>query len=503
MTLGRSLQLQVGPPDGLETAAVAVAVPKGAGPGDPEVRAVDEWVAGGLGRRLSEGGFRGEGDETAFYPGRDGDRPHLIAVGIGERGELDANGIRAAAGRSIQVARSNRLTSLAFILPAGDRISGGFAARAAAEGLVLGDWSLDDLRTEDVRKRRPRPPERVTVALCPSLREPEGGEEEAVAQGAVLARAQNWSRGLVARPSNIVTPAHLARQAQEIGREFDSVDVDVRGRERLQEDGFGALLAVSRGSEEAPRFITLDYRGADEDPVVLAGKGVTFDSGGLSLKPPKGMEDMKYDMAGAAAVLGCIRAVAGLELPVRVVGLVPSAENLPSGRALKPSDVIRGLSGRSIEVVNTDAEGRLLLSDALSFGRRLSPRVMVDIATLTGGCVVALGSHAIGLMSNDDTSAAALRKAGDRTGERAWQLPLFDEYREQLDSEIADIKNSGGSEASVITAGWFLQEFVGEVPWVHLDIAGTAWADERRGYQPEGATGVGVRLLTDWLMTGL
>jgi leucyl aminopeptidase len=256
---------------------------------------------------------------------------------------------------------------------------------------------------------------------------------------------------------------------------------------------------VARGSAQEPRFVIIEYRGVDEDPFVLVGKGVTFDSGGISLKPASGMEAMKYDMAGAAAVLGAIEGLARLQLPRRVIGLIPTTENLPSGTALKPGDVVKGLSGASIEVVNTDAEGRLILSDALSFACRLNPQAIVDLATLTGACVVALGHHAIGLMASDDDLAAAVEAAGGRCGERVWRLPLWPAYKAQLDSDIADVKNSGGRPAATITAGLFLERFVSAVPWAHLDIAGTAWADEEGAYQPKGATGVGVRLLVEWL----
>jgi leucyl aminopeptidase len=275
--------------------------------------------------------------------------------------------------------------------------------------------------------------------------------------------------------------------------------VEIWDTERLRAEGFGALLAVSRGSKEPPRFIIMEHGGGGGDPIVLVGKGITFDSGGISLKPAKGMEEMKYDMAGAAAVIGALRALADLGTTRRVIGLVPAAENLPSGSAVKPGDVIRGASGRSIEIINTDAEGRLILSDALTYAARLSPSAIVDLATLTGGCVVALGKQAAGLMSNDPDLARQLLEASDRTGERAWQLPLWKEYRNQLDSEIADVKNSGGRDASPITAGKFLEEFVEEIPWAHLDIAGTAWTEKEAGYQPKGATGFGVRLLVDWV----
>jgi leucyl aminopeptidase len=261
-----------------------------------------------------------------------------------------------------------------------------------------------------------------------------------------------------------------------------------------------ALLAVAAGSDEEPRFIAMEYSPKkDSRPVVLVGKGVTFDSGGLSLKTPQGMESMKYDMSGAAAVLGAMRAIAELKLPSNVVGLIPAVENLPSGHALRPGDVISSRSRKTIEVLNTDAEGRLILADALSYAARYEPEALVDIATLTGACVVALGNEAIGLMGNDQDLIDEIRDAGERSGERLWQLPLWEEYRELMKSEIADIKNSGGRPAGTITAAIFLREFVGSAAWAHLDIAGTAWAEKAGPCQPVGPTGVGVRLFTEWV----
>ena len=364
--------------------------------------------------------------------------------------------------------------------------------QAAAEGLMLGDFSYDALRAEKTRFGRTAP----SLALIWS-EEAAAGAEAAASTGRTIADAQNFARDLVSRPGNVATPVRLAEEAEALGER--GIAVQAWSAEKLREEGFGALLAVSKGSAEPPRFIILEHRGEGGSPIVLVGKGITFDSGGISLKPSKGMEEMKYDMAGAAAVLGAIRALSDLGTSRRVVALIPTAENLPSGNAVKPGDVIRGVSGRSIEIVNTDAEGRLVLSDALSYATRLGPSAIVDVATLTGGCVVALGRHAAGLMSNDDELARALEEASIRSGERVWRLPLWPEYGKQLESDIADIKNSGGREASPITAGYFLKEFVENVPWAHLDIAGTAWADEARAHQPKGATGAGVRLLVEWV----
>lgn len=489
----RAVGVASGPPDRLEADVLAVCV---AADGElvGAAREADAWLGGALDRVLRQGAFRGKDDEVAFLPVGDPSRPHVLAVGLGEDGAPDAERVRRAAGRAVREARRRRHAFLAFSLPEPGPADGASAVQAAAEGLVLGDWSFDELRGEEAREERGEPPARAVVHAV----ELPDGAGEAADRGRRLAAAQNFARGLVARPGNVATPSFLAAQAEAMGEEL-GLGVQVWGPDKLRREGFGALLAVAAGSDQEPRFLILRHEGADEDPVVLVGKGVTFDSGGISLKPSKGMEDMKYDMAGGAAVLGALRAAADLGLERRVVGLVPTTENLPSGGALKPGDVIRGVSGTSIEVVNTDAEGRLILSDALAYAARLRPRAVVDLATLTGACVVALGHHAVGLMSPDDDLAEALDAAGSRSGERTWRLPLWEEYAKQLESEIADVKNSGGRPAGAVTAGMFLKRFVGAHPWAHLDIAGTAWAEEDRPYQPEGATGVGVRLLVEWL----
>jgi leucyl aminopeptidase len=318
-------------------------------------------------------------------------------------------------------------------------------------------------------------------------------------RGRVVAEAQNYARELAARPANVVTPHYLGDEARQIGQEL-GLKVTILDEEAMRSDGMAALLAVAAGSAEEPRFIAIEHTPLEgRRPVALVGKGVTFDAGGLSLKTPENMQTMKYDMSGAAAVLGAVRAIARLQLPLNVVGLIPAVENMPSGRAMRPGDVISSRSRKTIEVLNTDAEGRLILADALSYAARYEPEALVDVATLTGACVVALGHEAIGLMGTDQALMDEIRAAGERSGERVWQLPLWDEYRELLKSEVADIKNTGGRPAGTISAAIFLREFVGSVPWAHLDIAGTAWAEKAGPLQPVGPTGVGVRLLTEWL----
>jgi leucyl aminopeptidase len=261
----------------------------------------------------------------------------------------------------------------------------------------------------------------------------------------------------------------------------------------------GAFLAVAKGSHEEPRFIVLKYKGSKDAPVVLIGKSITFDSGGISLKPSEGMEKMKYDMAGGASVLGVMKAAAGLRLPVHLIGILPATENLPGGTATKPGDVVKSFSGKTIEIINTDAEGRLVVADAIAYAKRMKPRAIIDIATLTGACVIALGNDAIAMMGNDRRLLELLRKSGEKTYERVWEMPLFDEYKEYLKSDIADIKNIGGRNGGLATSAYFLYEFAGETPWVHLDIAGTAWGDKDKPYAPKGASGVGTRLLLDFI----
>jgi leucyl aminopeptidase len=312
------------------------------------------------------------------------------------------------------------------------------------------------------------------------------------------------ARDLANAPGNELTPTVMGETARQIGREF-GMQVTVLGPSELREQGFGGILAVAQGSQQEPRFIIIEYGAeyANGPTICLVGKGITFDSGGISIKPAAGMEDMKMDMGGAAAVLGALQAVGELKLPLHVVGLISSAENMPSASAFKPGDIVKTLSGKTIEVVNTDAEGRVVLSDALHYAGRFKPAAVIDLATLTGAIMVALGPHATGMMSNDDDLSARLERAGQASGERVWRLPLWDPYKDMVKSDIADVKNSAGRPGGAITAAAFLSAFVDGYPWAHLDIAGTAWVDRQtKAYTPKGATGVGVRLLVqalrDW-----
>jgi leucyl aminopeptidase len=462
---------------------------------------LDDAVGLTLTRAVTSGDFRARRGETLFlYRQRNEGPDRVLLVGIGPRGDLNAELLRQVGGHAAKRAGELRLGELCLAVDP-EWLSGqldiGAASQALVEGVVLGHWRFDELRSEPTDEDK-RPALESLAVLIPGA-EWRDAVQAAVSYGAVVAECQNYARELAVRPGNIVTPRYLADEARRLGDEL-GLKVSVLDRAAIKKDGMEALLAVAAGSEEEPRFIALEYHGSKiGQPQVLVGKGVTFDSGGLSLKTPQNMESMKYDMSGAAAVLGALRAVARLELPTYVVGLIPAVENLPSGHAMRPGDVIMSRSRKTIEVMNTDAEGRLILADALSYAARYEPAALVDIATLTGACVIALGHHAMGLLGSDEVLVDEIRAAGDRSGERVWPLPLWPEYREQIKSEVADIKNTGGRPAATITAAMFLREFVGSVPWAHLDIAGRAWAEKAGPYQPIGPTGVGVRLFTEWV----
>jgi leucyl aminopeptidase len=317
--------------------------------------------------------------------------------------------------------------------------------------------------------------------------------------GAAIGAGHLACRGIQVLPGNHLPPSRIAEIAAETGKRL-GFEVTVLDKAAIVKEKMGALLAVAQGSAEEPRFVVLEYKGAEGAPVVLVGKGVSFDTGGISIKPAQGMEDMKYDMSGAAAVIGTFEMLGRLRPKLRVVGLIPSAENMPSGTAIKPGDVVTSQLGKSIEIVNTDAEGRLLLADALSYARRFSPACVVDIATLTGAITIGLGHTAAGLMGTDAALIRDLLAAGQRANERAWELPLWDEYRDLNKSDIADVKNSGGRAAGSISAAWFLREFADGFPWAHLDIAGTAYSDRDDPSMGKGPTGMGVRLFSEFLL---
>ena len=479
-------------PAGYATPLLAVALP--AGPLPSSLTALDAQTGGAIGRLLASGDFAGKKDELALlHPA--GPASRVLLIGLGKPGEVGRGAVRRAAAQAAKRARTLGAPTLGFFLaPEGlGQVTPVEAGQVIAEGLGFGQWHYLDMKQPPEDKK----PLLESAELLAPQQTAELGAGHAV--GLAIAAGQSFTRTLQFLPGNVCTPSYLARQAGDLVRRhgFKGRVLDLAA---LRQEKMGGLLAVAQGSAEEPKFIVLEYEGAPGKPVVLVGKGVTFDTGGISIKPADKMEDMKYDMSGAASVLGVFEMLGRLKPKVRVVGLIPTCDNMPSGTAVKPGDVITSHLGKTIEVINTDAEGRLILCDALSYARRFEPACVVDAATLPGAVVVALGHSASGLMGTDEKLMEELRQAGDRAGERVWPLPLWDEYRDLIKSDIADIKNTGGRPAGSITAGWFLREFTEGYPWAHIDIAGTAYSDREDGTRVKGPTGVCMRLFAEFVL---
>ncbi len=444
------------------------------------------------GKLLSDGDFSGKEGETALIYAPVGlSTPRLLLVGLGESASFTLDKLRRTSATAAKRARSLKLDEAAFTLPVPTGFGAREAAEAAAEGATLGLYRFDRYKTGE---------ENHELTAFTLVSEDEVAVVAGTEAGVKLAAGALLARDLANEPSNAATPEYLAQKAHEIAERY-GMEVTVLDRAGIEAEGMVGLATVGRSSTNEPRFIALEHskHTEDEAPVILVGKAVTFDSGGISIKPSTGMEDMKYDMSGGAAVLGAMEAVGSLGLPINVIALVPATENLPGGNAFKPGDVLTLHSGKTVEIVTTDAEGRLVLADALSYARRYEPAAVVDCATLTGACHVALGDYASGLMGNDDGLIAEVQAAGEASGEPAWHLPLFSEYTEQIKGNTADIKNSGGRYGGASTAGAFLKEFV-EYPWAHLDIAGTAYnSKQKNAYTPKGASGTPARLLVEFL----
>jgi leucyl aminopeptidase len=463
--------------------------------------AVDHALGGRIRELLSWGDFQGKLNDTALlYPGDDFPARRVLIVGLGKREEFDLDKVRQVSATAARKARALGVTSYATIVHGAGAagLDPEQAAQALAEGTSLSQYRFTQHRTEeDESAERKELEEVLIVVFSPELMP---AVEQGVRAGEAIAAAVKWVRDLVNQPANYATPTILAEEALRMA-ETTGLSYQALTPAQMRQLGMGALLGVAQGSVQEPRLIILEHNPTAEQvaPVVLVGKGITFDSGGISLKSRENMEQMKGDMAGGAAVMGTMQAAATLGLPRRVVGLVPATENLPSGNAYKPGDVVKAITGKTIEVINTDAEGRLILADALGYAQRYNPAAVVDLATLTGACVVALGTLAAGLFSNDDPLVARIEEASSVTGERVWRMPLWKEYAEQLKSDVADMKNVGGRPAGAITAAMLLSKFVGDHPWAHLDIAGVSGSEKDLPYQPKGATGYGVRLLTQLL----
>ncbi len=488
VTVSLSFTVITTPADRAAVELLAVPIAKGGGFG-PGADVVDAALGGGLAAFIAEVGFDGALGETLAVPTAGKLRAKAaILVGIGEADALTLDGVRRAAAAIAR--RASKAASVGTTLvAAANELEPADAAQALAEGFVLGDYQYLDYKGDA------SPSKLKKVAVIGA-----GGAEvrHAVARGAAIADAVAWARDMVNTPSKEKSPAEMVVAARRLLR-GRGISVQVFEGARLEAERFGGVLGVGQGSEQTPRFLKMTYapRGARGKALALVGKGVVFDSGGLSLKTAGGMETMKTDMSGGAAVIAAMSTLQDLGVKTRVTGYVPLVENMPSGTAIRPGDVLKIRNGKTVEVLNTDAEGRLILADALSLASDEKPAAVIDLATLTGACMVALGDKIAGLMGNDDAWVDQVRGAADRAGEPVWHLPLPPEYRKQLESEVADMKNIGGSYGGALTAGLFLQEFVDGAPWVHLDIAGPARANADDGYLTKGGTGFGVRTLIE------
>jgi len=458
-----------------------------------------DQTAGGALRKLAESGeLSGKAFEMTllhYAPGVVAQR--ILVVGAGKLEKFNPAELRKLAAAALRYLKARKVARLAFLPREDDRSA--VAAQAITEGLLLGDFESDKYKTE---KKEGKDVESAVLAGWDAATTAEA--ERGMARGRTIAESQNFTRELVNEPSNRLTPRVLAERAEAMAREV-GLAVEILDERRIAELKMGALLSVAQGSAEPPRVIVVTYTPSQLRPgapvIGLVGKAITFDTGGISIKPAEGMEKMKYDMAGGAAMLGAMRALAKLKPAVRVIAVIPATENMPGSRAQKPGDVQIALSGKSIEVVNTDAEGRLILADGIAYAKRLGCTHLVDAATLTGAIVVALANVNVGVFGSDASFTDRLLASARAAGEKMWPMPLGDEYREMIKSTIADIQNVGsGKGGGAITAAMFLKEFAEETPWVHLDIAGTAWLDEAKPWAAKGASGVAVRTLVDLVM---
>lgn len=489
-----------------EISADVLIVPvfEGDTPSDPDgssaLAALDHLTRGAVAAVFEDGEMTGKRDRWVLLHNLGPfSTKRLLLYGGGNAEKIDSVSVGRLAGAAIRTLIKNAgIRSAAFLVTR--KLESVALVQAIVEGALIGQMSGELYRSKDAPAARIE-----TLDLISELPDP-GDFERGVTAGVAMAEAVNFARTLGYEPSNVMTPSELALRAQAMA-EREGLGFEALAEDEMKRLGMGALLAVSRGSQEPARLIILRYEpgGTSDDSspgelIALVGKGITFDSGGISIKPSAKMEDMKYDMGGGAAVIGAMQAIARLRPAVRVIGLVPASENLPSGRAVKPGDVVRSLSGKTIEVVNTDAEGRLVLADAITYAINHGATCVVDAATLTGAVAVALGETRAAIMGTDQQLIDELVKAGEQCGERLWPMPLDEEYGEIIRSDIADVRNVGNRTAGSITAGYFLKLFAGSVPWAHLDIAGTAWTETEKPYIEKGATGFGARLMANFVI---
>ncbi len=467
----------------------------------PVLLTADETIKAAAAMALSSGEYKGGANETLLLHAPAGlAAKRLLILGLGKQAKATVPSVRNAAGTAVRFAKPRGIREMVFVLPENTEWSAARSARAVVEGALVGDYDPDTYRSD----RKDQSIQSFTVA-APTVAAPDKSDQTALkaafAEGVIIGESQNFTRTLVNEPGNKLTPTILGERAAAMAADV-GLKSEIYSTDKLHELKMGAFWSVSQGSAEPPALIVLRYepKGVTDGPVLgLVGKGITFDTGGISIKPADKMELMKYDMAGGAAMLGAMRAIALLKPKVRVIGIVCAAENMPDGKAQKPGDVQTAMSGKTIEIINTDAEGRLVLADGLAYARQLGATHLIDAATLTGACVVALGMVNAGAFSNDDETYAKFQGALATSGEKFWRLPLGDEYADMIKSDIGDIKNTGGRYGGAITAAEFLKVFAEDTPWIHLDIAGMAWIEDSRPYIAKGPSGIAVRSILEWV----
>ncbi len=467
---------------------------------DGNIATVDKALAGAISQLISQGEIKGKlGEITIIHSLGNLPAARVVIAGLGKQQALSQDKVRGVVAETCRFLRQKGVDSIATIAQ-GAGVAGinlESAAQAVTEGALLGVYSFRRHITKEAEYGEIKgltivEPDETKLPLL----------EQACYKGRVLAEATNLARDMSNEPANYMTPTHMAEMAKRLAETY-GLELNILEQEQMQELGMGALLGVAQGSQQPPKFITLHYIGGDstEIDVALVGKGVTFDSGGISIKPSEGMGEMKGDMAGGAAVMAAMGAIAQLKPKTNVMAVIPATENLPSDNALKPGDILTAMNGKTIEIISTDAEGRLILADALGYAKKLDAKHVVDVATLTGACRVALGDVCSGVFGNNQELVDKVIAAGAEAGELIWQMPMYEKYREQNKSDVADIKNVGGKYGGAITAAQFLAEFVGDTPWVHLDIAGTSLSEKEQAYLVKGATGVPVRTLVNLVLS--
>ncbi|MGA8668630.1 MAG: leucyl aminopeptidase [Terracidiphilus sp.] len=462
----------------------------------PVLLTADPMVAAAAAAVLATGEYKAGANETLLLHAPAGlAAKRLLLVGLGKQAKATVHSVRNAAGTAVRFSKPRGIRELAFALPDAKDWSSPSSARAAVEGAFVGDFDPDTYRSD----RKDQSVQSFTL-VAPAGTD-RAAAESAFAEGVVIGESQNFTRSLVNEPGNKLTPTIMGQRAKAMAREV-GLACEVHSTDKLQELKMGAFWGVSQGSEEPPALIVLRYEpeGKEDGPILgLVGKGITFDTGGISIKPGDNMEKMKYDMAGGAAMLGAMRAIAQLKPKVRVIAVVCASENMPDGKAYKPGDVLTAMSGKTIDIINTDAEGRLVLADGLCYAKKLGATHLIDAATLTGAIGVALGKINAGAFSNDEATFERFNAALALSGEKFWRMPLGEEYADLIKSDIADIKNTGGRYGGASTAAEFLKVFAEDTPWIHLDIAGLAWIDESKPYVASGPSGIGVRSILEWV----